>query len=195
MVTVAPVRDWDASLTRTESAWTRPRPLNPAVRESWVYDQGNVAVRWFKLLRTFVESDSMLQELGVLKSSDPNPGFFSTVTSILALHDTRDSQEWSDFVAPSPDSTIHALVWVNKLRQLLLHSNSRWIDPLVSDSADGGVMLEWWNHDTGRKLTVYIHGDRSEYVQVWGTDIFDEMDEGNAEPLESFASVWWWLTK
>lgn len=65
--------------------------------------------------------------------------------------------------------------------------------PLISDTNDGGVMYEWWNHELHRKLTVYIYGGSPHYIRVWGANINTEMDEGSAEPIDSFIPIWRWV--
>jgi hypothetical protein len=119
---------------------------------------------------------------------------FPTIKSIVSLRDV-DQHENEDSVAPSEAAIAHAIMWIGSLYEYLAYSESTWIPPLISDSADGGVMFEWWNHEYRRKLTVYIWDQRTEYVQVWGPDMVNEMAEGQAEPIGAFDSVWAWLIR
>lgn len=67
-----------------------------------------------------------------------------------------------------------------------------WVEPLVNVSSEGDVVLEWWHEH--RKLTVYISPDGAEYVRVWGPDIHEDMDDGDASPATNFPKLWAWLT-
>lgn len=119
---------------------------------------------------------------------------FPTIESIASLRDPVERKTEAD-ASPSEAAVAHAILWVGHLFEYLTSSESRWIPPLVSDSVDGGVMFEWWNHERRRKLTVYVWDQETEYVQVWGPNMINEMAEGSAEPLDAFASVWAWLTQ
>ena len=122
---------------------------------------------------------------------------------VSPLHDTLQAisrftglpENWDgeDSLPPTPHAIIQATVWVADLYARIACEGGQWLAPYVSDSADGGVMLEWWHRH--KKLTVYIWSDRSEFVQVWGADIRNEMAEGTADPIDAFMSVWSWLTR
>ncbi|MHB9149787.1 MAG: hypothetical protein ACYC33_06880 [Thermoleophilia bacterium] len=66
------------------------------------------------------------------------------------------------------------------------------LTPNLTVSPDGDVVAEWWV--ASRKLTVYFSDSGSEFIKVWGTDILDEMEEGDAEQASLAAGAWAWLT-
>lgn len=66
------------------------------------------------------------------------------------------------------------------------------LTPNLTVSPDGDVVAEWWV--ASRKLTVYFSDSGSEFIKVWGTDILDEMEEGDAEQAILAAGAWAWLT-
>ncbi len=62
-----------------------------------------------------------------------------------------------------------------------------WCRPHISSTEAGEVVFEWWRHE--RKLTLYFGDDGAEYIEVWGTNIDDEIASG---PLTnwSFSNAW-----
>ncbi len=133
----------------------------------------------------FVGDTALLHSLG------------ETLTAISDLQHLPEDWDGEGATPPTKDAVSRAGLWLIALAARLIDEatpeGTRWIAPLVSDSADGGVMLEWWSGP--RKLTVYIWGDRVEYVQVWGPNMRDQMREGSATKAGTFMPVWSWLTK
>lgn len=104
------------------------------------------------------------------------------------------SSNWDepDTSAPTEQAIERARLWLEHLALHILASDYPWFAPHVSDSADGGVMFEWWFGE--KKVTVYVWENQVAYIQVWGPDMRHEMCEGVAEPIPRFmSSVWSWL--
>jgi hypothetical protein len=62
-----------------------------------------------------------------------------------------------------------------------------WETPHVSSTADGEIAYEWWHRE--RKLTIYFGDDGAEVIEVWGTDIDDEM-KSDVLSNWTFSSAW-----
>jgi len=62
-----------------------------------------------------------------------------------------------------------------------------WRRPHISSTEAGEVVFEWWHNE--RNLTLYFSDDGPEYIEVWGTNMDDEMVSG---PLTNwtFANAW-----
>jgi hypothetical protein len=62
-----------------------------------------------------------------------------------------------------------------------------WRRPHISSTEAGEVVFEWWRNE--RNLTLYFGDDGPEYIEVWGTNMDDEMVSG---PLTNwtFANAW-----
>lgn len=95
------------------------------------------------------------------------------------------------FDCPAPDySTIrNAKNWITRFYFQVAFEN--WSTPNVTSGPAGEVVFEWWNGI--KKVTIYVSSQNVEYVQVWGTDIYEEMSEGDAEPIEVCKELWSWL--
>lgn len=117
---------------------------------------------------------------------------YPTIKKIERMAAWQDGWNGDDALAPSPQTLANAVRWV--LRMFVsAHAASRhsWIYPHVTASADGEVVFEWWKGQ--RKLTVYISSIGAEYVRVWGTNIQDEMSEGDISSPRECTSGWKWL--
>jgi hypothetical protein len=81
--------------------------------------------------------------------------------------------------------------WLATFAELAAVHALEFAAPHVTASQDDEVVLEWWRGE--RKLTVYVTSSAIEYVRVWGTDMFDEMDDGEVAPGTDPSSIWRWL--
>lgn len=79
---------------------------------------------------------------------------------------------------------------VERLIELSKSENILWITPTVSTEGNGDVSLEWWAN--GKVLVIFIK-DKIEYLQVFGPNIFDEMEDGEIEDDEALLRLWKWL--
>ena len=100
---------------------------------------------------------------------------------------------WNGYGAPTPDEEAveHAVGWVRALYTDTSDQGLPWLEPNVTASADGEVVVEWWHG--GKKLTVYVGDGSTEYVQVWGVDVDQEMAEGTADTRDARRRLWRWL--
>jgi hypothetical protein len=91
----------------------------------------------------------------------------------------------------SAETMATARTWLDMLGEVVMVNQLAWLDPLVNLSPNTEIVLEWWH--TSKKLTIYIDGDRAEYVQVWGADIDREMADGDANQAAAVETLWRWL--
>lgn len=89
------------------------------------------------------------------------------------------------------ETFLYALKWLDHLQGIVANNQMWWREPLVNLSIDSEIVFEWWYEN--KKLTVYILGNTAEYVQVWGPDIDDQMQEGPATSSVDLISLWTWL--
>ncbi len=110
------------------------------------------------------------------------------ITSLLSW-----PKEWDGYqMAPSRESVMNAFRWIKRLHEDVPAMGEEWLDPLIGADAHGNVVFEWWKDH--KKLTVYVHPEVIEYVQVWGPDIFSDMEDGEVEGEEDRRALWHWLT-
>ncbi|OGR11132.1 MAG: hypothetical protein A2341_12125 [Deltaproteobacteria bacterium RIFOXYB12_FULL_58_9] len=114
----------------------------------------------------------------------------ATLRQIRSL--SRRASNWDTHGAVAVDSggIENAQSWLRKAIEAV--GEKQWAEPLVTASADGDVVLEWWGAGQ-KKLTIYVAAQLVEYVRVWGKDIHEEMDDGQVEDPASFVSLWQWL--
>lgn len=83
--------------------------------------------------------------------------------------------------------------WTLRLYENVVSQGERWVAPHMTVSPNDEVVLEWWNGE--KKLTVYVSEETTEYVKVWGADIFEEMEDGNTDESRQAYYLWNWLVK
>ncbi len=68
----------------------------------------------------------------------------------------------------------------------------RWSDPHIGSNERGEILLEWWQGP--RTLTIYIRPeDEVNYLKAWGSDIEDEIEDGEISRLADFVALSRWL--
>jgi hypothetical protein len=84
-----------------------------------------------------------------------------------------------------------AQTWLTTFDEIITANQLTWLNPLVNISPLDEIVLEWWNGK--KKLIIYIEADRTEYIQVWGTSIDNEMTDGDASESSTIEYLWRWL--
>lgn len=120
-----------------------------------------------------------------------NEPLFRTIIEINNEIDELGIGEADAYGCPAPGySTIgQAKNWITRLYFQVAFEN--WMRPNITTGSEGEVVFEWWQG--AKKLTVYVSSQAVEYVQVWGIDIYEDMSDGNAEPVETCMKLWAWL--
>ena len=110
------------------------------------------------------------------------------IDSLLKLSDGWNGY---DGCTPKYSAVEHAQHWINLLYHEVMSSGQQWLDPNVTASSEGEVVLEWWQDC--KKLTIYIGNQSAEYVKVWGPDINTDMEAGQADSPVIRRLLWKWL--
>lgn len=96
-----------------------------------------------------------------------------------------------DACAPRFEAVQYASHWIELFYLDIVSSGQEWIEPNVTASAEGEVVLEW-RHGI-KNLTIYIGNQSAEYVMDWGADINTEMEDGYANSPGIRQRLWRWL--
>ncbi len=114
-----------------------------------------------------------------------------TLIELFDLLTWPDGWNGYDAYAPKYDAVQYASHWVRlfylEIKELCLD----WLEPNVTASADGEVVLEW-GHGI-KKLTIFIGNQNVEYVKDWGADINTEMEDGYINSPDVRRALWKWL--
>jgi hypothetical protein len=117
----------------------------------------------------------------------------ATIPTIIALRRLRTlSANWDGCGSAKPDPAAIASAGglVRDFYLFAISSGYDWKQPLVSANEYGEVCFEWWSGE--HKLTVYMSANAVSYVKVWGTDMDDEMADGQIVGA-GFVGLWRWL--
>lgn len=104
----------------------------------------------------------------------------------------QDGWNGYDLPAPDPSSVAHARFWIAMMYMAIADLDRGWQPPNITGGSEGEVVFEWW-HST-RKLTIYVTAQNADYIQVWGSDVNTEMNEGEVNSLSICQRLWLWLT-
>lgn len=64
--------------------------------------------------------------------------------------------------------------------------------PYMTWSTEGEVVLEWRRGE--RQLIFYINDKKIVFLKAWGTDIYEQMEDGDVLSTQEVNSLWQWLT-
>ncbi len=100
---------------------------------------------------------------------------------------------YEEQASPSQLTRVFACYLVQTTFLLSEKTDTSWEKPLINSTAKGEIVLEWWRSE--HELTVYVHEGRCHFLRVWGTNIFNEMDEGDFGTafLSPLTYLWLWL--
>lgn len=114
-----------------------------------------------------------------------------TLSKITSLLTWPDGWNGYNALAPHPMAVLDAWNWIRLFYQEILTSSQDWLNPGVTASADGEVVLEW--RQGIKRLTIYVGNQSVEYVKSWGPDITTEMADGSADSTRVRLSLWKWF--
>ena len=131
-----------------------------------------------------------------------NPTFSVELATVLSplietLVGVTDLLTWpegwngNDVAAPKPNAVFRALLWIRDMYEDVLAIEEEWHSPHVTADEDGDVMFEWWNG--GKGLTIYVSEESASYLIAWGTNMIDQMEDGEATTSETRRRLWTWL--
>ncbi len=111
----------------------------------------------------------------------------SIVERIRAMLDWPE--DWNGYAADriSPLAAQYAIKWVTGIYE---QDASLLDDVNVISDAQGGVVLEWFGSPIDKHLTLYIgESGKVEYLQDWGANINNDMDEGEVTDIDHFIQL------
>jgi predicted DNA-binding ribbon-helix-helix protein len=114
------------------------------------------------------------------------------VAQIQALRTREEGWNGYDALPVDPHGITSAEAWLRALHQEALTAGAAWIEPHVTSSAEGEVVLQWWNDP--KRLTVYFSAAEATFIKSWGPDIETEMEDGDTASAASRDRLWEWLT-
>lgn len=86
----------------------------------------------------------------------------------------------------------HAADIVSAFRALSIRHNRVWLNPNVTMSPEGNIVLEWWYGP--KTLTIYVAAANSSFVLAWGPNMHSEMEDGKLDSYEVASRLWLRLT-
>jgi hypothetical protein len=119
----------------------------------------------------------------------------SLLATLLRIRLVQGREEgWNDYDAlpPERDAVVYAMAWLRELFREIEDAGLPWLQPHVTSSAEGEIVLQWWNDP--KRLTIYFSAHEVTYIKSWGPDIETEMEDGDAASATSRARLWEWLT-
>jgi hypothetical protein len=122
-----------------------------------------------------------------------NPtNLMATLLRIRSLQFREEGWNGYDALPPDHEGAIHAQAWVRELFREVEGAGLPWLQPNVTASAEGEVVLQWWNDP--KRLTVYLSAHEATFIKSWGPNIETEMEDGSAASATSRLRLWEWLT-
>jgi hypothetical protein len=143
-----------------------------------------------EVIQTYFGQRSVAETIYKLRSISSEP-LFKIISEINSEIDELQTWETGSYSCPAPSHNTIELAknWVTRLYFQVASGN--WVNPNITSGSQGEVVFEWWYE--AKKLTIYVSSEKVEYLQVWGTDIHEDMSDGNAESIETCMMLWTWL--
>jgi hypothetical protein len=126
-----------------------------------------------------------------MHNTENNNALAVTIAELQSLLTWPENWNSYDVFAPYPDAVARAIVWITDLYNHIALLKLQWITPNVTSSADGEVVFGW-SYDQ-RRLTVYVHEQEIDYLQVWSNDTKAKMTDGYIESINDAQQLWQWL--
>ena len=154
-----------------------------------LYAQGQSYDRVSEIIQNYSQSKfaQLIKNLKAIINEPP----FKAITDIISEIEDLRTWETDSYGCPAPSygTVKKAEDWIIRLYFQIAFQD--WISPNVTSGPEGEVVFEWWYGV--KKLTIYISNQNVEYIQVWGTDIYEDMSDGNAESIDACRKLWMWL--
>ena len=99
---------------------------------------------------------------------------------------------WDGYESKKPNQLTldHAKFIILDFLDTVISAEYSWITPFISSDEDGCVTVEWYEGE--RELHIQIGENEAEYLQMWGTNIDTDMDEGFLN-RDNYLALWEWL--
>lgn len=181
-------------------------PLLNAFRIFQQGDLGTVSVETIAP-DNFVDITTSLETLPVLllgKSTTVNKGqedsyktssYYLQKREILDRFDVLAQREdnWDGYESkrPSQSALNHAkFLLIDEMLDTIISAGYPWRPPFISSDEDGYMIAEWYEGE--RELHLLIGENEAEYLQIWGTNIDNEMHDDFLS-RDNYLMLWEWL--
>jgi len=109
-----------------------------------------------------------------------------------ALEALEDDWDGRGSPAPSPTLITSAREALALLQAGATARGLPWTNPHIGSNERGEIALEWWRGE--RTLTLFIRSEEQlDYLKAWGSDIENEMEDGEVSRLADFVALSRWL--
>lgn len=132
--------------------------------------------------------------LGVEKTRNVTPLVLQSLKQkLIALQSLPENWDGAGSAQPNSLAIANALGWLEEIYIQIISTKLEWHPPHITASEDGEVVFEWWRGD--HELTLYFGTDhQTEFIQVWGTHIKNEMADGQLDEPVGILTLWKWLS-
>ena len=115
----------------------------------------------------------------------------SVKSKIRKLSTLEENWDGRGSAKPTTGAINQALLTLDNCYTVIRNNRLSWSTPHISATEEGEVTMEWWFDS--KKLSLYVSDDCVEYIKVWGSDINNEMEDGELR-FGMFFDLWNWLT-
>ena len=105
---------------------------------------------------------------------------------------TQREDNWDEYDSKKPTklTLVRAENLIGELFDSIISAGHPWLTPFISSDEDGFITAAWYEEE--RELHILIGENEAEYLQVWGTNIDTEMQEG-VFSRDNYLTLWEWL--
>ncbi len=105
---------------------------------------------------------------------------------------TQRENNWDEYDSKKPTklTLVRAENLIGELFDSIISAGHPWLTPFISSDEDGFITTAWYEEE--RELHILIGENEAEYLQVWGTNIDTEMQEG-VFSRDNYLTLWEWL--
>jgi hypothetical protein len=124
--------------------------------------------------------------------ADETAPLLETIEHIERLKSRPANWNGNDVAAPNPKSIEQAQQLLSEVFSAIHQiKETEWISPFVASNEEGDVALEWAHGE--KSLCLYVSANAQWYLKSWGTNILNEMEDGDIHSASDFLPVWRWL--
>ena len=105
---------------------------------------------------------------------------------------TQREDNWDEYDSKKPTklTLVRAENLIGELFDSIISAGHPWLTPFISSDEDGFITAAWYEEE--RELHILIGENEAEHLQVWGTNIDTEMQEG-VFSRDNYLTLWEWL--
>jgi hypothetical protein len=115
--------------------------------------------------------------------------FIIDETTQAKLDDLLLSNEHAD-VEPIASETVNvAKQFLCEFRELINATEHGWRVPRIASDGNGDIAIEWWKDGRALIFSIVSNGD-IEYLEAWGPNINEQMEEGVNPDSDLLVELW-----